>query len=90
MPEDEWAGSERAGAGYRLDDRGQVGDLAVGGVGRGVAAVPAAAPVEGADGEAAGQAGRRHERPPVAERADDDDQRRAVAGPVVGDDGAVG
>src|SRR5215470_2244503 len=77
------------GAGNRLDDRGQVGDLEIGGVGLGVPAVAAAAPVVGADGEPAGQARGRDERLPVAERAEDDDQGRSVAGAVVGDDGAV-
>ena len=97
MPEDERPGPGCPGAGAcgpgacrRLDHRGQVGHLAGGGVGLGVATVSPAAPVVGDDGELAGQAGGRHERLPVAERAEHDDQWRPVAGPVVGDDGAVG
>ena len=69
--------------------RGQVGHLEIGGVGLGVAAVTTAAPVVGVDREPLGQPGGRDERPAVTERPDRHDQRRPLAGPVVGDDGAV-
>ena len=67
----------------RRDDGGEIGHLAVGGVGRGVTAAAAAAPVPGHHGEPGREVGGRHERLPVAERPERDDERRTLPGPVV-------
>jgi hypothetical protein len=75
---------------HRVDQRFDVFDLALDRVGRGIAAVAAAAPVVSNDGEvrrkAGGQCGRIRARP---ERASDQDQRGALARPVVGDGGTI-
>jgi hypothetical protein len=81
-------GGAPAGGG---DQRVQILDLAGWSIGRGVAAVAAAAPVEGDDAELRlEQRNQGSGRVTVVQRTAGEDQRRAVAATLIGDGGAVG
>ena len=84
-------GDDHDGLADPLDHRDDVLDLALARVLAGVAAQPAAAPVHGQDGVVLGQGG--HDRRParvVGGGPVDEQQRRAFAGPLAADLGAVG